>query len=170
VWSVNKDQFSSASIERCALYKQPGGPWRYFASYVDPEDGRWCVSVLEAAEIPRLAPANAMSLFKARALGLEGVKDPWIFADGGIFYMFLSVALPTSQTSSQSHSTLDIYNTGECVSATGLTTSSNLADWAWQGVVFAPESGTSKWDQYCRRINSVVPYRGNYVAYYDGSA
>src|SRR5215471_16041592 len=37
VWSVNKDQFSSASIERCALYKQPGGPWRYFASYVDPE-------------------------------------------------------------------------------------------------------------------------------------
>jgi hypothetical protein len=170
VWSVTKDQFSSASIERCALYKQPGAQWRYFASYVDPEDGRWCVSVLEAPEISRLAPANARPLFKAHAFGLEGIKDPWIFAEGGIFYMFLSVALPTPQTRSQSHSTLDIYNTGECVSATGLATSSNLVDWSWQGVVFAPERGTSKWDQYCRRINSIVPYRGNYVAYYDGSA
>jgi len=41
VWSVTKDQFRTASIERCALRKGPDGLWRYFACFVDPADGRW---------------------------------------------------------------------------------------------------------------------------------
>jgi hypothetical protein len=82
--------------------------------------------------------------------------------------MFLSVAVATARTTSASHSTLDIYNTGECVSATGLATSRDLDSWEWQGVVFAPEGG--RWDRYCRRINSVVPHEGKYIAFYDGSA
>src|SRR6266567_886023 len=59
VWSVTKSQFNSASIERCALRQRPDGRWRYFASYVDPADDRWCVSVLQASEIAHLDPANA---------------------------------------------------------------------------------------------------------------
>src|SRR5260370_6478407 len=68
VWCVTKAQFGSASIERCALYKTPGGAWRYFASYVDGEDGRWCVAVLEASEISRPDPAKARRLFKGPAV------------------------------------------------------------------------------------------------------
>src|SRR5437868_9926857 len=49
IWSVNKAQFDSASIERCALRKGADGQWRYFVSYVDPADSRWSVSVLKAA-------------------------------------------------------------------------------------------------------------------------
>src|SRR5262245_20674639 len=41
VWHVTKDQFESASIERCALRQGQDGVWHYFASYVDPADGRW---------------------------------------------------------------------------------------------------------------------------------
>jgi hypothetical protein len=168
VWSVAKDKFNSASIERCALRKGADGQWRYFPSYVDPSDGRWCVSMLKAGEVSKLDPARATPIFKAAPLGLEGIKDPWIFEQNGVFYMILSVAVATPKTSSGSHSTLDIFNTGECVSATGLATSSDLDKWAWQGVIFRP--GPSGWDKYCRRINSVVPLGGKYLGFYDGSA
>jgi hypothetical protein len=168
IWSITKDKFASASIERCALRKGPDGLWRYFAAYVDPADGRWCVSVLKARDPQALDPTKATPLFKAPPLGLEGVKDPWIFEHKGTFHMFLSVAVPTPRTSADSHATLDIFNTGECVSATALATSPDLETWQWQGVVFAPAA--TGWDRYCRRLNSVLPWQGKFLGFYDGSA
>jgi hypothetical protein len=168
VWYITKDKFDSTSIERCALRKGQDGVWRYFTSYVDSADGRWCVSCLKSKDVRKLNPSEARPLFKAASLDLEGIKDPWILPHDGAFYMFLSVAVSTPKTSGESHSTLDIYNTGECVSATGLAISRDLENWKWQGVVFKP--GGSGWDCYCRRINSVVPYHRKFVALYDGSA
>ena len=104
----------------------------------------------------------------AAELALEGVKDPWILEERGAWWMFLSVALPTPSTTAGSHATGDIFNTGECVSATGLAVSRDLERWQWLGVVFAP--GASGWDRYCRRITAVVPHEGQYLAFYDGSA
>jgi hypothetical protein len=86
----------------------------------------------------------------------------------GTFSMFLSVAVATPKTSGQSHSTLDIYNTGECVSATGVATSNDLEHWQWQGIVLRPEA--SGWDCYCRRINSVIWIKDKFLAFYDGSS
>jgi len=168
VWSITKDKYHSASIERSAIHKGRDGLWHYFTSYVDPSDGRWCVSVLNSNDIRKLDPAKAKPVFKAAALDLEGIKDPWILAHDGAFYMFLSIALPTAKTSQQSHTTLDIYNTGDCLSATGLAISRDLEDWQWQGVIFKP--GATGWDRYCRRINSIVPHHRKFVAFYDGSA
>jgi predicted GH43/DUF377 family glycosyl hydrolase len=168
VWSVTKDVFATASIERCGLYRGADGRWRYFPSYVDPADGRWLISMMPAARVEDLNPADARPLFTAAPLGLEGIKDPWIFEEQGTYYMLASVALPTAQTSAGAHSTSDIYNTGECLSATGLAISQDLDRWEWAGVVFAPEGDA--WDRYCRRINSVVKHRGRYFAFYDGSA
>jgi hypothetical protein len=165
VWSVTKDRFSTASIERCALRKGADGQWRYFTSFVDPADGRWCVSVLKAAKVKDLDPATVQRLFSAGPLGLEGVKDPWIFESAGVFHMFLSVAVRTPKTGSGSHSTFDIFNTGDCLSGTGLAISRDLDHWDWQGVVFAP-SGDG-WDAYCRRLNCILP---GGRAFYDGSA
>ena len=168
IWSTTKDKFNSASIERCALRKDKAGQWHYFASYVDPEDGRWCISRLSAGRIENLDASQATPVFKARAFGLEGIKDPWIYERDGSFSMLVSVALPTNKTSEQSHSTLDIFNTGECVSATGLATSSDLVNWEWKGVVFAPEPGG--WDRYCRRINSFIQLSNDsFLGFYDGS-
>jgi len=168
LWAVTKDKFGSASIERSALYKAADGRWHYFISYVDPTDGRWCVSCLKSNNVRKFNPSQSVPLFKAAPLQLEGIKDPWIFAHDRAFYMFLSVALPTLNTNQHSHSTLDIYNTGECLSATGLAISRDLENWQWQGVVFKPRA--SGWDGYCRRINSVVPYGQKFIAFYDGSA
>ena len=63
---------------------------------------------------------------------------------------------------------MDIFNTGECISATALATSEDLDNWDYQGVILKPE-GDSAWDKYCRRINSVLPLNGKYYAFYDGS-
>jgi hypothetical protein len=168
VWGVTKDVYRSASIERSAICKDANGTWRYFTSFVDPADGRWCVSVVTGPDVRRLDATRARRLFTAAPLGLEGVKDPWLFEDQGIHYMVLSVATPTPRTAAGSHATLDIFNTGDCVSATGLARSRDLESWEWLGVVFAPEA--SGWDTYCRRINSIVRHNGTYLGFYDGSA
>jgi len=168
VWSVTKDRYGTASIERSAIRKGRDGVWRYFTSFVDPADGRWCVSVLKSADVLRLEPSAARRLFSAGSLGLEGIKDPWLFEENGVYYMMLSVGLANDRTREQSHATLDIFNTGDCVSASALARSRDLDSWDWLGVVFAPR--TSGWDAYCRRINSVARSRERYLAFYDGSA
>src|ERR1019366_8665697 len=168
IWSVNKKEYNSASIERGTLHRGADKLWRYFTSYVDPADGRWCVAMLRGTDVARLYTGNVETIFKAQPLRLEGIKDPWIFQHEKVFYMFLSVAVLTPNTTDQSHATLDIYNTGDCISATGLATSSDLDHWAWKGVVFRPEA--KGWDRYCRRINSMVEINGEFLAFYDGSA
>ena len=168
IWSVNKAEYKTASIERGTIHRGTDKVWRYFTSYVDPADGRWCVAMLRGTVAKQLYARNVETVLKAAPLGLEGIKDPWILRHENVYYMFLSVAVPTPKTTGQAHATLDIYNTGECLSATGLATSSDLDHWKWQGIVFRPH-GTG-WDGYCRRINSVVPMDGNFVAFYDGSA
>jgi hypothetical protein len=171
---ITKDRYDSASIERSCLHRGKDGQWRYLTSYVDPSDGRWCTALLKAPTVGQLDPAKRTVIFRGPPLGLEGVKDPWLLEHDGAYHLFLSVATPTPKTGEGSHATLDIFNTGECKSATALATSRDLDRWDWQGVVFAP--GATGWDRYCRRINSVValPAKSSgavrYLAFYDGSA
>lgn len=174
VLTIEKRQYDSPSIERSCLHRGRDGQWRYFTSYVDASDGRWCTAVLKAPFVERLDPANRRVLFTGSTFGLEGVKDPWILEENGVYYLFASVALRTPDTGTGSHATRDIFNTGQCKSATALAISEDLDHWEWQGVVKAPpESG---WDSYCRRLNSAVPLPGNsggaprYLGFYDGSA
>ena len=168
IWSVHKDAYNSASIEKSTLKRGQDGQFRYFTSYVCPEDGRWCTTLNKAPSIEELNPVNTKLLFSATDLDLEGVKDPWILEEDGKYSLFLSVAVDTSTTKDSSHDTLDIFNTGECISATALATSTDLDNWDWQGVILKPEGDTA-WDKYCRRINSVLPLNGKYYAFYDGS-
>jgi hypothetical protein len=101
--------------------------------------------MIKAPEIGQLDPAKRQVPFTGPPLGLEGVKDPWILEENGVYHLFLSVAIPTPKTTGGSHATLDIFSTGECKSATGLATSRDLDHWDWQGVVFAPQSGRASY-------------------------
>lgn len=172
VLSIGKDRYDSASIERSCLHRGKDGQWRYLTSYVHPEDGRWCTAVLKAPRVEQLDPAKREIIFRGPPLGLEGVKDPWILERDGVYYLYLSIATPTPKTGADSHASLDIFNTGECKSATGLAISRDLDRWEWQGVVLAP--GDTGWDKYCRRLNSVAVLGSasapRYLAFFDGSA
>ena len=168
VWAVQKSAYNSASIEKSTLKRGLDGRWRYFTSYVAPEDGRWCTTINRADSVEFLDPANTQRLFTATDFDLEGVKDPWLIDVTGTYHLFLSVAINTASTNDSSHESLDIFNTGECKSATSLAISTDLDNWDWQGIVLQPEGDTA-WDKYCRRINSVLPLAGKYYAFYDGS-
>jgi hypothetical protein len=158
VVTLHKDVYQSASIERSCVHRGNDGEWRYLTSYVHPSDGRWCTAIMKAPSVSQLDPAKRKILFSGPPLGLEGVKDPWIIEHDGVYHLFLSVATPTPRTSEGSHASLDIFNTGECKSATALAISHDLDRWEWKGVIFAP--GATGWDRYCRRINSIVQIEG----------
>jgi len=106
----------------------------------------------------------------ARSTDLRHFEDVWSVTKEayGSVSIVLSVAMRTPRTRDESHATLDILNTGDCVSATALARSVDFESWEWLGVVFAPSP--PGWDAYCRRINSIVRRGGEYVALYDGSA
>lgn len=174
VFTVAKDRYESASIERSCVHRGKDGQWRYFTSYVHPSDGRWCTAVMSAPAVAQFDPARRKVLFRGPEFGLEGVKDPWLVERDGVYHLFLSVALPVPATSADSHATRDIFNTGECKSATALAISRDLDTWEWQGVILAPpEVG---WDKYCRRLNSVALLpdaaggRARHLGFFDGSA
>ena len=158
IWQVQKDAYSTTSIERSAIRKGNDGKWRYFTSYVDPTDGRWCTAMIKADRLDRFDTAEIQRLFTATELDLEGVKDPFIIEHNGVYHMILSVALQSETTGDNSHSTNDIYNTGQCISATAMATSTDLDNWTWQGITLTPNAGQfdKAWDGYCRRINSAI--------------
>lgn len=172
IWQGHKDQLNSASIERCAIGRLDDGGWVLTISYVDPADGRWRIDTVSADRPDNFDLAKRQTALTAAALGVEGVKDPYIFRVGGMRHMLASFAFTAAESShEQLHGTLDAFNTGRIVSATGLAVSPDGLNWDWQGAVFAPNSeNQGKWDGYCRRIGCLLRRDGLWLGLYDGSA
>jgi len=172
VWSATKDRLHTTSIERCALVCLPDRSWRLYVSYVDPEDGRWMIGLVEAAEVEKLDLGGCRPVLKAgqiTAQPVEGVKDPFIFRIGGQYHMIVSYARCDQPASpEQLHGSHDAFNTGLIRSATALATSSDGYSWYWEGEVFGPQS--SGWDAYAARIGTLWYQAPVWLALYDGSA
>ncbi len=169
VFRLEKTTLRSPSIERCALVPLEPDRWLFFVSYVDPQDNRWRIDCLEARTPGEFEPAERRPVLLPGPLGVEGVKDPFVFRVGGLWHMIVSFATAvTPADPEQLHGTADAYNTGLIRSATGLAVSEDGFTWQWQGEVFGPpEEG---WDQYCSRISTVWREDGLWCAFYDGSA
>lgn len=169
IWTGIKQQLNSASIERCALRRLDGNRWVLYISYVDPADGRWRTDLVEAREPDGFDLQQVTALFSAQDIGVEGVKDPYVFRVGGLFHMILSYATATAPASAeQLHASADAYNTGLIRSSTGLATSDDAIHWRWEGEIFSPEQ--TGWDRYCSRIGCIWQQDGVWLALYDGSA
>ena len=171
VAEFRKEQFGSDSIERCALQKGFDGVWRWYVSYVDPATSQWRIDVAEADRPESIDPAARRPVFTAAQLpGVEGVKDPWLFVLGRLYYLIASIGLTVDmdvQRKAKKHATGDIFNTGLTVSSTGLAVSADGVDFTWLGVTDAPRGS---WDRYCFRVNSVLYTPPIFTAFYDGSA
>lgn len=170
VWTANKDQFGTSSIERGSLIKTPEGTYLLYISYVDPADSRWRIDVMEAATPTGFNPADRKTVLTAPELGLEGVKDPYVVLIGRMYYMLVSYAAITpageTTTADKLHGTQDAYNTGLIISATGLATSGDGLNFDWLGTAFDVGTG---WDAYESRITSVVYAPPVFNAFYDGA-
>ena len=167
---MTKEQLESPSIERGALLQTPEGRFVLYLSYVDPVDSRWRIDRLEADDPAHFDVATRQEVVTATSLGVEGVKDPVIFAVGTGYYMYVSYAPKATGEISQSdmHGTDDVFNTGLLKSHTGLLTSVDGRVFQWARDVMTPsESG---WDSYATRIVGLLPYQGATVVFYDGSS
>jgi hypothetical protein len=169
IWTCNKDQLETASIERNAVRRLDNGQFALYLSFVDPADGRWRIDVCTSDRIDRFDVTRRTTVFTSADLGIEGVKDPVVFRVAGQWQMIVSFATAAqSATQHQLHSSLDAYNTGLIRSATGLAVSDDGIEWQWIGEIFGPAK--TGWDSYCARIGTIFRRDGVWLALYDGSA
>ncbi|GAA1018751.1 hypothetical protein Aple_026270 [Acrocarpospora pleiomorpha] len=169
VWSVNKRELGSPSMERFSVIAVDGG-YQLYISYVDPADNRWRIDLLEAQDVDGFDIASRREVLTAASTGTEGVKDPYVVRRGPVTYLIASYAagLPTADGATAAHATADIYNVGVTTHPTGLATSVDGREFSWHGEVLGVGDG---WDRYQARINSVVALDGGgYLGFYDGSA
>ena len=172
IWSAQKSQFDSDSMERSALVKCLDGVWRLYISYVDPNHKMWRVDFMEAGAPDGFDPADRKPLFDPADLGIEGIKDPYVFMLGHKYHMILSYATRVGALSSDQedelHATADAYNTGHTLSRTGLATSTDGVRFEWEGDILSPPA--SGWDAWCTRICSLVCIPPVFTAFYDGAS
>lgn len=170
VWSVDKRQLASPSMERFSITPVDSG-YRLFLSYVDPADNRWRIDAVEAPEVDQFDVNDRTPVLTAASTGTEGVKDPYLLQRGPVTYLFASFAerLQDGADAGAAHASADIYNVGATTHPTGLATSVGGQPFVWHGRVLGVGSG---WDRYQARLNSVVPMQagGGFVGFYDGSA
>jgi len=171
VWRATKEELDTPSMERASIFKCHDGIWRLYISFVDPEDSRWRVDLMEADTPEGFSPAERRKVFTASDIGAEGVKDPWVVRIGGLYYMLLSYA-PTPKAASpeeraRMHATADVYATGVTKSHSGLAVSTDGVNFRWFGDVLSPsEDG---WDAYAARLSCLLWVPPVFVGFYDGS-
>ena len=92
IWSGTKAELDSTSIERSALARLPNGNWGLYVSYVDPEDGRWRIDLVETNDLAQCDLASATHVLTAGDIRVEGVKDPFVYQVAGLYHMVVSYA------------------------------------------------------------------------------
>lgn len=171
IFECRKEQLGSSSIERCAILKGLDGVWRWYVSYVDPETSQWRIDVVETDDPAKIDLDRRQKVFVSADLEqIEGVKDPYLFIIGRLYYLIASIGLTVDIDAEQreaKHATGDIFNTGLTISSTGLAVSANGVEFDWLGVTDAPRG---EWDKYCFRVNSLLYSPPGFTAFYDGSA
>ncbi len=171
IWRADKSYFGGISLEKASLIKTLDGRYRLYISYVDPEDNRWRIDMIEADRIENLDPAKKTKIFTSSDLGVEGVKDPEVIILGGLYYMVVSYAPSPVDLNpvlkSKMHETADVYNTGITKSCTGLAVSRDGVNFKWLGDILSPREDS--WDAYATRITSILYSPPVFYAFYDGS-
>ncbi len=168
VWSARRQDFGSASIERCALVHAGDGLWRLYVAHVEGEDGPWVIDVQEADRPDCFDPARRRRALGPREAGVAAVKDPWLRRVGGEWWMFVSCASPVIQGPGDATLAGDALSTGRTNSVTGLATSADGLAWEWRGIVLDASAGG--WDRFTARLSAAVPYGDRWIGLYDGSA
>ncbi|MCZ6680289.1 MAG: hypothetical protein O7E52_23915 [Candidatus Poribacteria bacterium] len=171
IWEASKDDLDTPSMEKAALALTLDGKAHLYLSYVDAVDNKWRTDLIRGARFDQLDTQNRVKVFTADDINAEGVKDPYVFILGRMYYMLLSYApspLRAEALSGRMHATADVYNTGITKSHTGLAISGDGVRFRWLGDIFSPrESG---WDAYAARISTLLYTPPVFTAFYDGSA
>jgi len=171
IWEGTKEELESDSLERFCIFKHPDGSFTLYVSYVDPRDLRWRIDFVHADRPEKFDLRKRSQVLTAEDVKVEGVKDPYVFLVGGIYYMYISyVPSPLKVDEGlkrRMHETADVFNTGISRSHTALATSRDGRNFDWAGDIFSPRQG---WDGYATRIGSILHTPPGFTVFYDGSA
>jgi len=166
IWEATNREIGTESIERGSLVKADSGRYRLYMSYVDPETRVWRIDLLEAPRIEELAIEKRVPALLASQTDGVGVKDPVVVRIGGVWFMFVSHAVPRPGERGL-HETGDAFATGKTKSVTGLAVSPDGRSFSWQGVLLdVQEKG---WDSLMARIGAVLYRPPVFYLYYDGT-
>ncbi|PNR92577.1 hypothetical protein [Petrotoga sp. 9PWA.NaAc.5.4] len=172
ILTIKKEQLDSESIERSSFLRCLDGVYRMYISYVDPQTRKWRIDMMEANHPKNFKVENRRKIFTAEDLGIEGIKDPYVFIVGRKYYMIVSYAEalknPSPDIQEKLHQNGDVYTTGLTKHPTGLATSLDGINWKWEGKIL--EVSENGWDKYQARINSVIYVPPVFIGFYDGSA
>jgi hypothetical protein len=167
IWRARREDFSSPSIERCAMMRE-GRVWRLYVSYVDGVDGRWHIDVIEATSPEDFDPGARRPALDPDTAHALAVKDPWLRRVDGGWWMFVSYG-ERADTTRSVHASGDALSTGIVKSETGLATSPDGIRWRWQGKVLG--ASASGWDRFTARLTTAISDgQGGWLGLYDGSA
>ncbi|MBM7572675.1 hypothetical protein [Aquibacillus albus] len=167
-WSVHKKELNSSSIERSALVKINDNLYRLYISYVDPEDSRWRIDVIESKTPDSFDVKKRQKVLTAADLAVEGVKDPYVINVNDKYYMYFVFAKGLEDAEdTDMHKTGDVHNTGLAVAPTGLAISEDGINFKWIDTVLPV--GMDGWDKYQSRLTTIIPYNNAYTVLWDGS-
>lgn len=96
IWEASKEQFGANSVERAALFRDPGGEWRLYISYEVPQGydrnpATWRVDLLQASSPTEFEPTSRRTVMDAAMYGFSHVKDPVVVVVGGEYVALTSV-------------------------------------------------------------------------------
>jgi hypothetical protein len=166
IWRARREDFTSPSIERCAIVRD-GRVWRLYVSYVDGVDGRWRIDVIEATAPDAFDTRARRPALVADAANALAVKDPWLRHEAGRWLMFVSYG-ERKTTRTAVHESGDALSTGVVKSETGLASSGDGTRWRWEGKVLS--AAATGWDRFTSRLTTAIPSDGGWLGLYDGSA
>ncbi|MDP6513079.1 MAG: hypothetical protein QF878_07835 [SAR202 cluster bacterium] len=169
VWSATKEQFDSESIESASLLKSVEGKFRLYISYVNQENRKWDIALLEGDSPSEFDPSNRRLVIGAGDVQDEGVKDPYVAIVGGTYYMFVHYApmsrQPNNASQRQLHGTGNIFATEYGIGSAGIATSVDGVEFQWQGEALPP--GDS-WDSKLTRVDTMAYVPPVYTVLYSG--
>jgi hypothetical protein len=149
VWSVRKGELGSVSLERFNLHRDTDGRYLLYLSYLHPEDGRWRIDVVTAADPHSFDVRRAQTVLRPESTRTDAVKDPYVVRHGAAYLMYVSTFL-----------------TEKGPAPTSLAVSTDGVRFRWLGTTFDVGSG---WDRYQTRLSCIVAVGGGYVGLYDGA-
>lgn len=156
-WIATKEDLNAESIEAGALVKSLDGKLRLYVSYVDLDDRRWKIAMIEGETPADFSASKRIVVLTGDEADSEGVKDPYVAIVGGRYYMFIHYAprslQPIGATEEELHGTGNIFATGKGRGSSGLAVSNDGIHFDWVGDVVPPGDG---WDEKLTRVDTMV--------------
>jgi hypothetical protein len=161
VWSADKTEFASSSIEVGHCVPIPDGSWRLYVSYERAGTGQWRIDVMEAPVPERLDAQSRRTVLQPTDFGLEFIKDPFVYVGDGGYSLYATVP------ARQGPQVIGDKVHAAPLDATVLATSDDGLIFPTIEYVFeAP--GDNTWHGRRARLSSLIPWDAGYLATWDG--